>query len=323
VQLQLDRRATRVGEWQTARVPDGSALLRVSATIRYEVITRSRGGHEHVYRYASDAPLTEGDLITLRGNRWIIDSVEDQGGGQPRTTAEPACYRLVLRYEDGSEEIGAFRRFGAHEIGLGHAFTTLLEGKPVSWQVTEERVARDGRGRPFIEFVAERDYGEVSGELPDHELEHAGDNSGVPDAAAALIAQAGEAGLRSELVALDPGTVPDWEEAERYISSLILEEFEDDLLELCGINLDREPRETWLAKAQQRLQQDLELFRADVEGDHDEIEEWDSRSARIFASVGSWEDEAAPDKGHGWMSRLVDVSALAAAGFRRVRKVEL
>jgi hypothetical protein len=145
----------------------------------------------------------------------------------------------------------------------------------------------------------------------------------VPDAAAALIAQAGEAGLRSELVALDPGTVPDWEEAERYISSLILEEFEDDLLELCGINLDREPRETWLAKAQQRLQQDLELFRADVEGDHDEIEEWDSRSARIFASVGSWEDEAAPDKGHGWMSRLVDVSALAAAGFRRVRKVEL
>ena len=35
------------------------------------------------------------------------------------------------------------------------------------------------------------------------------------------------------------------------------------------------------------------------------------------------EFEADPDSGHGWMTRLVDVSALGAAGFSRVRKAEV
>jgi hypothetical protein len=71
------------------------------------------------------------------------------------------------------------------------------------------------------------------------------------------------------------------------------------------------------------LLSDLERFRADIEGDHDEIEEWDFRGGRIFASVGSPDDKADPDKGHGWMCRLVDSGVLAAAGFERVRKTEL
>ena len=33
--------------------------------------------------------------------------------------------------------------------------------------------------------------------------------------------------------------------------------------------------------------------------------------------------KADPYSGHGWMCRLVDASALAAAGFERVRKAEL
>ena len=44
---------------------------------------------------------------------------------------------------------------------------------------------------------------------------------------------------------------------------------------------------------------------------------------RVFASVGSPDDEADPDAGHGWMCRLLDSSVLAAAGFARVRKAEL
>lgn len=73
----------------------------------------------------------------------------------------------------------------------------------------------------------------------------------------------------------------------------------------------------------ERLASDLERFQAHIEGDHDEIEEWSFRDGRIFASVGSTEDEADPDKGHGWMRRLVDAEALGAAGFERVRKAEL
>ncbi len=72
-----------------------------------------------------------------------------------------------------------------------------------------------------------------------------------------------------------------------------------------------------------RLRADLEAFRADVEGEHDEIEEWEFRDGRIFASVGSYEDESDPDSGHGWLCRLTDVGALAAAGFQRVRKAQL
>ena len=137
-----------------------------------------------------------------------------------------------------------------------------------------------------------------------------------------MLRRAEAAGLQSELVALDAGTAPDWDEAAAYLEALVLEELGDDLLELCGVDF-RLSRETWLDQAKDRLREDLRAFRADIEDGHDEIEEWDADGARVFASVGSWEDEADPDKGHGWMSRLVDASVLGAAGFRRVRKVEL
>lgn len=74
---------------------------------------------------------------------------------------------------------------------------------------------------------------------------------------------------------------------------------------------------------QERLRQDLERFRSDVDRDHDEIQEWDFRDGRVFASIGSPEDESDPDSGHGWMCRLLDAGALGAAGFARVRKAEL
>jgi hypothetical protein len=73
----------------------------------------------------------------------------------------------------------------------------------------------------------------------------------------------------------------------------------------------------------ERLRSDLERFRADIESDHDQIEQWSFREGRIFASVGSADDESDPDSGHGWMCRLVDSEALGAAGFDRVRKAEL
>jgi hypothetical protein len=188
-----------------------------------------------------------------------------------------------------------------------------------------ERLAVDEQGEPYLELVAERDYGELEGDVPDHELEHAvaRDEDELPEGARATLARADQAGLAVELVALEPGDVPDWEEAERYIDALTLDLLEDDLIELSGIEPDRDPRETWLDRVKERLRSDLERFRADVEGDHDEIEEWDYRDSRIFASLGTPEDEADPDKGHGWMCRLVDAGALTVAGFRRVRKPEL
>ena len=279
----------------------------------YEVVTVNRVGHEHRRPYTAESELSPGSVIRLDGRDWLVEQVEDG-----RAVAEPARYRLTLKHPDGHEEVGAMRRYRPDAPRVGHMFTT----GDVSWQVVDERLERDDEG-PYLDFVAERDFGEVE-DLPNHELEHAEDRrEELPEAAQATFARADDAGLEVELVALEPGEAPDWVEAEAYIDALILEEIEDDLFEQCGVDPDNDPRESWLDTVKNRLRADLEAFRADVEGEHDQIEEWEFRDGRIFASVGSYEDESNPDSGHGWLCRLTDVGALPAAGFQRVRKAQL
>jgi hypothetical protein len=279
----------------------------------YEVVTVNRTGSEHRRPYTAESELAPGSVIRLNGRDWLVEAVEDG-----RAVAEPARYRLTLRHPDGNEEVGAMRRYRPDAPRVGHMFTT----GEVSWQVVDERLERDSEG-PYLQLVAERDFGEVE-DLPNHELEHAEANrEELPEGAQATFTRADDAGLEVELVALEPGEAPDWTEAGAYIDALILDEIEDDLLEQCGVAPNNDPRESWLDTVKDRLRADLEAFRADVEGEHDEIEEWDFRDGRIFASVGSYEDESNPDSGHGWLCRLLDVGALPAAGFQRVRKAQL
>jgi hypothetical protein len=218
------------------------------------------------------------------------------------------------------------RRHGPGSPRVGHAFTTFEDGGPVSWTVADERLARDDEGEPFLELVAERDFGEGEGDVPNHELEHtlarrAEDE--LPEAATAMLERAERMGQSIELVALDPSEQPDWEAGGRFIDALVIDEINDDLLEQCGVDPNSDPRDSWLPKVQERLREDLRLFRSDVEDDHDQIEEWDFRGGRVFAAIGSLDDESAPLSGYGWMCRLWDAEALGAAGFVRVRKAEL
>ena len=297
-------------------------------SLNYELVRRSAAAKERTQQYGSDEPLTPGEVLQLGGRFWLVESIDEPDGesGVRRAIAKPARYRLRLRHPDEREELGALRRFRAGSPRLGHAFTTLEAGQPISWQVVEEQLARADDGDPFLDLIAERDYAEAEGELPDHELEHALErerDEGLPSGAETAIARAVEEGLDVELVALDPGEEPDWRESLRYIDALIFEEIEDDLFEQCGVDVDHDRRETWLGIVKERLRADLEAFRNDVEGDHDEIEEWEFRGGRIFASVGTYEDEFDPVSGHAWMCRLTDSGALGAAGFERVRKYEL
>ena len=293
----------------------------MSTRLTYEIVTvtRAGAGASRSHAYSPETELHPGDIIVLGGRFWLIAEVEDW-----KATATPARYRLVLRHPEGREEAGGFRRFRPGAPRLGHVFTTAPEGTPVAWVVVDELLARDEQGEPYLELVAERDFSEAE-ELPDHELEHALDTRGseLPDVARETLARAEEPGLAVELVALEPGEVPDWAAAERLIDALILEELEDDVIEMCGVHPDRDPRETWLATVQERLHSDLRSFRDDIEGDHDEIEEWDFLMGRVFAAIGSVEDESNPARGYGWTCRLVDAEALGAAGFDRVRKAEL
>jgi hypothetical protein len=297
-------------------------------SLKYELVTPSPSGNERVQQYASEDALTPGDVLQLRGRFWLVESVGEPEGesGLARAVAKPARYRLRLRHPDERQELGAFRRFRAGSPRVGNAFTTLEAGQPISWQAMDEQLARDEAGEPFLDLLAERDYAEAEGDIPDHELEHALErelDQGLPASAEVTLSRAAEQGLDLELVALDSGEEPDWSESQRYIGALIFEEIEDDLFEQCGVDVDLDPRETWLDTVKQRLRADLEAFRNDIEGDHEEIEEWDFRGGRIFASVGTYEDEFSPDSGHGWMCRLADSGALGVARFERVRKYEL
>jgi hypothetical protein len=287
----------------------------------YELHHVNRLGHELVHELVTDDTLAPGAVIRSEGRDWIVDRLDGS-----RVFLEPARYRLVLRHPEGEVEPGAFRRYRPDAPRAGHTFSTVVGGAPVVWVVVDERVARGEDGKPYLELTAERDHSERDEppSLPEHELEHtlARDNDAREEAAAGF-ARAEEAGLLVELVALEPEEAPDWDEAARYIDALIIEEIEDDLLVLCGVNPDRDPPETWIEMVKERLRADLEGFRADIEGDHDEIEEWDFRDGKVFAASGTFDDQSNADNGFGWMARLVDASATAAAGLTRIRRADL
>jgi hypothetical protein len=291
----------------------------------YEVVTVTRNGKERLHEFASEDPLEPGDVVRLDGRYWLIAAIEPADDAPARVFAEPARYRVRLRHPDGREEIGAFRRFRPDAPKVGHALTTIEDDRPASWEIVDQQLALDGDGRPYLDLIAERNYEEAES-LPNHELEHTlavEREEELPAAAVAAFSRAEQMGLSIELVALEPGEEPDWAQAERFIDSLVIEEVEDDLIELSGVDPDTDPKETWLETVKGRLRSDLALFRADVEGDFDQIEQWSFRDGKIFASVGSPDDEADPLSGHGWMCRLADAEALGAAGFERVRKAEL
>src|SRR5919106_1051755 len=169
----------------------------------YEVATVNRVGNRCVHRYTTDLELEPGQVLRLDGRFWVVARVEpaedDVLAG--RVDATPARYRLRLRHPDGREEAGAFRRFRADAPRLGHAFTTLENGRPESWEVVDERLAFDERGDAYLELLAERDFAEVAEEPPDHELEHALARSleSLPAEAAATFERAESLGLAVEL----------------------------------------------------------------------------------------------------------------------------
>jgi hypothetical protein len=293
-----------------------------TATVTYELVTIARRGKQRVATYASEEELRPGDVIRFKGRDWLVERIED--GDPARAIGKPARYRLRLTHPEGREEVGAFRRYRPEGPRLGHALTTLEDGQPISWEVSDEELAFDDDNEPYLDLTARRDFAEAE-DLPDHELEHllAWEQADFPEGAIAMLREAEGSGLSVELVALEAGEAPDWEAAERYIDALIFEEVEDDLFELCGVDPDNDRRDTWLPTVKERLHEDRQNFRSDIEANHDEIEEWEYRDERVFTSVGREEDEADPLKGHGWMCRLLDASALGAAGFDRVRKAEI
>ena len=139
---------------------------RYQLAFSYKIITRNRTGQEHIRPFVFADAVAPGTVVFLRGRYLLVERVEHE-----RVYAGPARYRLTLRHPDGHREEGAFRRFRADAPAVGHQFTTLENGAPISWAVLEQYLAHDAGGDPFLHSIAERDYAEAES-LPDHELEH-------------------------------------------------------------------------------------------------------------------------------------------------------
>ena len=284
--------------------------------VDYQLVHVNRVGHEHTQPYRSETELSEGDLVHVEGRDWLVDAVD---GEQVRL--EPARYRLVLRHPDGRAESGAFRRYRADAPRVGQrSARSSTASRQLAGRRRPALSATSGQAVPRADRGARLREAEDAPDLPGHELEHALAREDDRDEAVATLARAEESGQLVELVALEPGEAPDWDEAGRYIDALILEEIEDDLVVLCGVDTERTRRRPGSRPSRRGCTKTCAASATDIESGHDQIEEWDFRDGRMFASIGSFDDQANPDSGHGWLSRLVDSSASAAAGFSRVRK---
>jgi hypothetical protein len=281
--------------------------------VSYEIVTRDRAGRERVHPYAGEDALAPGSVVLLGGRYWLAVRVEEQ-----RVQAHLARYRLALHHPDGHRETGAFRRFRADAPSPGHQLITLEKGVPISWAIVDQRLTCDDAGEPFLESIAERDYAEAES-FPTTNSSIRSTGRVTSRAWPPRYWRApGRPGSRSSW--LDSRPARHRIGARRYLDSVIIEEVENDLLEQCGVDPRHDPQETWLDTVKQRLRDDLDSFRADIEDRHEEVEEWDFRGGRSFAAIGSFDDDSNPRSGFGWMCRLVDAGVLQAAAFRRVRK---
>ena len=106
----------------------------------YQLVHVNRLGHELTHPYSSETELAEGDVLRVEGRDWLVDGVEAD-----RARLEPARYRLILRHPDGHTEAGAFRRYRPDAPQIGHTFSTIADGVPVSWQVADQRSSATNR----------------------------------------------------------------------------------------------------------------------------------------------------------------------------------
>src|ERR1043166_8319865 len=124
----------------------------------YELVHVNRAGHERRHPYTSEEPLAPGSVVHYEGRDWLVDGVDGT-----RVTLEPARYRLRLRHPDGHEELGALRRYRADAPRAGHTCSTIEGGAPASWQVADERLARDEQGEPYLATTGRTDHREHEG----------------------------------------------------------------------------------------------------------------------------------------------------------------
>src|ERR671930_1772522 len=106
-----------------------------------------------MHPYTSEEALEPGSLVHYEGRDWLVDGVDGT-----RVPLKPARYRLLLRHPDGRVEAGALRRYRSDAPRVGHAFSTVEAGAPVSWGVVDEQLARDEEGDPSLGLTPEPDF---------------------------------------------------------------------------------------------------------------------------------------------------------------------
>ena len=135
----------------------------------------------------------------------------------------------------------------------------------------------------------------------------------LPPSAGRVSTRAEQTGLAIELVALDARRVAGRDEAVRYIEALGSRRSRTTCSSFAGCvpartqrHLARHRQDPAVARIS-RSSASRRQARRTIRSRSGSF-----RDGRIFASIGSQDDESAPDRGHGWMCRLVDAGVLTA-----------
>ena len=237
--------------------------------------------------------------MTLDGRDWLVDAVEE--GDTARVVAKPARYRLRLRHPDGREELGAFRRMRAgqpatrplvHDArGRG---SRQLGASSRRRSPTTSRTSRSSTSSPSATTARPRATCPTtsSSTRSPASADGSGRRQGVDRRGDALRA-CRSSSPRSSRTRRRTGrrlaatSRPSVSTRSRTTCSS------------CAASTRGDDSEgTWLETVQARLRDDLESFSADVEGDHDEIEEWDfHRRPRLRLRGLGPDDEVRPRQG--------------------------
>ena len=170
----------------------------------------------------------------------------------------------------------------------------------MSWQVVDERLA-DDHGEPYLDLIAERDYSELrtrraararAGARARAQEARRGAARAPPRRGGGPGRRAGRArGGRGARLGRGRGATSTRWSSRRSRTTC----------SSSAASTRPRRRETWLDTVKARLRATWSDSGTTSRADHDQIEEWEFRDGRIFAAVGSIEDEADPDRGHGWM----------------------
>src|SRR5919204_3200296 len=187
----------------------------------YEFVHVNRLGHRLTHELVSDDTLEPGAIIRSEGRGWIVDRVEDS-----RVFLEPARYRLscatltAIWRPARSAASGPMRR----ALATRSARSSTTRRSAGSWSRSVSRVTTTASRSTSSPPTGTTRSATSRRACPSTSWSTPLRVTTISARPRQGLAEAAEAGLPVELVALEPEEAPDWDEGRRCIDALMIED---------------------------------------------------------------------------------------------------